>query len=107
VHLDAAIGRTQTLDQDEFSYGLFFSIQHFRRNSDFYTYGHGGYYSPELMTMIGPFARYRTAACRDYWFDLQASAGWLHQRLDRSPFYPLFDGDTDGLAEEAAADDNG
>jgi tetratricopeptide (TPR) repeat protein len=107
VHLDTAIGRTLLFDRDEFSYGLFFSAQHFRRNSDFYTYGHGGYYSPELMTMIGPFMRYRTAACRDYWFDVQASAGWLHQRLDRSPFYPLFGGDTDDLTDEAAADANG
>ncbi|MCU0590373.1 MAG: cellulose synthase subunit BcsC-related outer membrane protein [Desulfobacterales bacterium] len=107
VHLDASVGRTLLFDEDEFSYGLFFSVQHFRRNSDFYTYGHGGYYSPDLMTMIGPFVRYRTAACRDYWFDVQTSAGWLHQRLDRSPFYPLFDGDTTGLTPAAAADANG
>ncbi len=107
VHLDASVGRTLVFDGDEFSYGLFFSAQHFRRNSDFYTYGHGGYYSPDLMTMIGPFVRYRTAACRDYWFDVQASAGWLHQRLDRSPFYPLFDGDTTGLTPAAAAEVNG
>ncbi len=107
VHLDTAVGQTLLFDRDEFSYGLFLSAQHFRRNSDFYTYGHGGYYSPELMTMVGPFVRYRTAACRDYWFDLQASAGWLHQRLDSSPFYPLFDGDTAGLTPAAAADATG
>jgi hypothetical protein len=57
--------------------------------------------------MIGPFVRYRTAVCRDYWFDVQASAGWLHQRLDGSPFYPLLDGDTNGLTPEAAADAKG
>jgi tetratricopeptide (TPR) repeat protein len=107
VHLDAAVGQTLLFDRDEFSYGLFFSAQHFRRNSDFYTYGHGGYYSPELMTMIGPFVRYRTAVCRDYWFDVQASAGWLHQHLDSSPFYPLFDGDTAGFTGEAAANAEG
>ena len=107
VHLDTAVGRTLFFDRDEFSYGLFLSAQHFRRNSDFYTYGHGGYYSPELMTMVGPFVRYRTAVCRDYWFDVQASAGWLHQRLDSSPFYPLFDGDTAGFTPAAAADANG
>jgi hypothetical protein len=56
------------------------------------------------MTMAGPFIRYRTAPCRDYWFDVQASAGWLHQRLDSSPVYPLFDGDTTGFTPEAAAD---
>jgi hypothetical protein len=107
VHIDAAVGRTLLFDRDEISYGLFFSAQHFRRNSDFYTYGHGGYYSPELMTMAGPFVRYRTAVCRGYWLDVQASAGWLHQHLDRSPFYPLFDGDTAGLTPEAAADADG
>ena len=107
VHLDTAVGQTLLFDRDEFSYGLFFTAQHFRRNSDFYTYGHGGYYSPELMTMVGPFVRYRTAVCRDYWFDVQASAGWLHQRLDSSPFYPLFDGDTAGFTPAAAADANG
>jgi tetratricopeptide (TPR) repeat protein len=107
VHLDAAFGQTLLFDRDEFSFGLFFTAQHFRRNSDFYTYGHGGYYSPELMTMIGPFVRYRTAVCRDYWFDVQASAGWLHQRLDSSPFYPLFDENTAGFRPEAAAEANG
>ncbi len=107
VHLDTAFGRSLRIDKDEFSYGLFFSIQHFRRNSDFYTYGHGGYYSPELMTLLGPFARYRTAACRDYWLDVQAAIGWLHQKLDGSPFYPLFDGDTTGFSPAAAADANG
>jgi tetratricopeptide (TPR) repeat protein len=106
VHLDTAVGRTLLFDRDEFSYGLFVTAQHFRRNSDFYTYGHGGYYSPELMTMVGPFVRYRTAACRDYWFDVQTSAGWLHQRLDSSPFYPLFDGDTTGFTPAAAAEAN-
>lgn len=107
VHLDTAVGQTLLFDRDEFSYGLFLTAQHFRRNSDFYTYGHGGYYSPELMTMVGPFVRYRTAVCRDYWFDVQASAGWLHQQLDSSPFYPLFDGDTAGFTPAAAADANG
>ena len=107
VHLDTAVGQTLLFDRDEVSYGLFLTAQHFRRNSDFYTYGHGGYYSPDLMTMVGPFVRYRTAVCRDYWFDVHASAGWLHQRLDSSPFYPLFDGDTAGFTPAAAADANG
>jgi Flp pilus assembly protein TadD len=107
VHLDTAVGQTLLFDRDEVSYGLFATAQHFRRNSDFYTYGHGGYYSPELMTMVGPFVRYRTAICRDYWFDVHASAGWLHQRLDSSPFYPLFDGNTAGFTPAAAADANG
>ncbi len=107
VHLDAAVGRTWWQGEDELSAGLFATARHFRRNSDFHTFGHGGYYSPELMTMVGPFVRYRTALCRNGWLDIQASTGWLHQRLDRSPFYPLFSGDTTGFTPEAAAETNG
>jgi tetratricopeptide (TPR) repeat protein len=104
LQLNAALGRTDRIAADELSYGLFVTARHFQRNSDFFTYGHGGYYSPELMTMIGPFVRFRTAACRDFWFDLQLSAGWLHQRLDASPAYPLADRGTGGLTPEAAAE---
>ncbi len=103
-HFNAAVGRTLLLDSDELSYGLFFTAEHYRRNSDFFTYGHGGYYSPELMTLLGPFVRYRSAVCRDFWFDVQASVGWLHQQLDSSPAYPLFDGDSGGFTPEAAAE---
>jgi Flp pilus assembly protein TadD/TolA-binding protein len=101
-HLYTAVGRTLWHDRDEISYGLFFTAQHYRRNSDFYTFGHGGYYSPQVMTWTGPFFRYRSALCRGYWFDFEAALGWLHQELDGSPFYPLFDGDVDGLNSAAA-----
>jgi Flp pilus assembly protein TadD len=107
IRFDAAVGRTWWHGDDEFSAGLFATAQHFRRNSDFFTFGHGGYYSPELMTMVGPFLRYRTAVCRNFWIDIQAATGWIHQRLDASPFYPLFGGDTAGFTPEAAADANG
>jgi len=103
-HFDTAAGRTFERNGDELTLGLFLTAQHYRRNSDFYTYGHGGYYSPELMTLVGPFFRYRSARCRTYWFDLQASAGWLHQKLDDSPAYPLFDGDVTGFTPAAAAE---
>ena len=104
VNFNAAAGRTFDRDGDEMTLGVFFTAQHYRRNSDFYTYGHGGYYSPELMTLIGPFFRYRSALCRTYWFDIQLSAGWLHQKLDSSPVYPEFDGDVTGFTPAAAAD---
>ncbi|MEJ5359642.1 MAG: cellulose synthase subunit BcsC-related outer membrane protein [Desulfobacterales bacterium] len=86
-----ALGRTHLVEGDEWSYGVFLSLAHFRRNSDFSTFGHGGYYSPQLFSIAGPFARLRTAACRDFWVDLQLSAGWLHQRRHRSDRYPLDD----------------
>ncbi|MGD8256310.1 MAG: cellulose synthase subunit BcsC-related outer membrane protein [Desulfobacterales bacterium] len=106
-HLDTAIGRTYTLNRDELAVGLFFTAQHYRRNSDFFTFGHGGYYSPDLMTMVGPLLRYRSDLCKDYWFDFQAVVGWLHQDFDSSPFYPLLDGNASGLNPAAAANASG
>jgi thioredoxin-like negative regulator of GroEL len=102
-HFYTAAGRTFDHKGNELTLGLFFTAQHYRRNSDFYTYGHGGYYSPELMTIVGPLFRYRTALCRTYWFDLQVSAGWFYQKLDDSPYYPLFEGDVTGFTPVAAA----
>ena len=104
VQFNAAAGRTFDRNGDELTLGIFFTAQHYRRNSDFYTYGHGGYYSPDLMTLVGPFVRYRSALCRTYWFDVQLSAGWLHQELDDSPVYPLFNGNVAGFTPAAAAD---
>ncbi len=86
-----AVGRTHLVEGDEWSYGAFLRLAHFRRNSDFYTFGHGGYYSPQFFSIVGPFGRLRTAACRDFWIDLQLSAGWLHQRRHQSRRYPLDD----------------
>ena len=106
VQFNTAAGRTFDYDGDEISLGVFFTAHHYRRNSDFYTYGHGGYYSPEIMTIIGPFFRYRSALCRPYWFDIQVSAGWLHQNLDSSPVYPKFSGDVSGFTPSAVIDAN-
>ncbi len=92
ISLDLAAGGTwQDQEGYEFSAGLFFFAQRFSRNSNFFTYGHGGYYSPAVMTTTGPFLRYRSPLCRGYGFDLQAAVGWLHEETDDSPRYPLMD----------------
>lgn len=106
--LDLAAGGTwQVFDGDELSAGLFFYGQHFSRNSNFFTYGHGGYYSPELMTIAGPFVRYRSARCRRYWFDIQTAVGWLHQETEDAPRYPLLDEVSAGLSAAALTEAEG
>lgn len=100
-------GTWRVFDGDELSTGLFLYAENFSRNSNYFTYGHGGYYSPKLMTMTGPFVRYRSDCCRLYWFDIQASVGWLHQETEDAPRYPLLDDGAPTLSAAAQADANG
>ncbi len=89
-HLNGAVGKTIARNNgDEFNYGIYCTWMHFEHNSDFYTFGHGGYYSPDLMVAAGPLIRYKTAPCRDYWLDIQLSTGWMFEKTEDSPKYPI------------------
>jgi len=83
-----SVGRTFGLDRTkEWNAGLFATLKHFQRNSDFYTFGHGGYFSPALFIMAGPFVRLTTPPCRQWFVDAEASMGWMRYRTDDAPKY--------------------
>lgn len=86
---NAAAGRSFRIKDNELSLGAFATVKHFAVNSNFYTFGHGGYYSPELLFIAGPFVRFRTPSCRDYWIDMEGSVGFLYERTADAPKYPL------------------
>ncbi len=89
-HLNAAVGKTiMTRDSHEITGGLYAGGMGFDHNTNFYTFGHGGYYSPELMVVAGPFVRFRTAQCRNFWIDTQISLGWMMEETEDSPYYPI------------------
>lgn len=83
--------------------GIFSTTQHFHRNSDFQTYGHGGYFSPELFVMAGPFVRMTSPLCRTWFVDAEASLGLMHYRTANADKYVGADAsnviDPDALAE--------
>lgn len=85
---DVALGRSFPLQSGTLSFGGFLTGAHFDRNSDFYTYGHGGYFSPSFFFMMGPTVRYRSAPCGPWWLDMKASAGYLYYETEASPMYP-------------------
>lgn len=90
LNLDLAAGRSwKTADAMALTTGIFLAGQHFQRNSNYFTFGHGGYFSPQVMTLIGPFVRLRSDLCNNFWHDLRAPAGWLHLVTDDSPIYLL------------------
>ncbi len=85
---DAAVGRSFPYRSGTFSLGGFVTGSHFDRNSDFYTYGHGGYFSPSFFMMTGPTVRYRSDPGGLWWLDMKASAGYLYYETEASPIYP-------------------
>jgi len=88
--LNAASGKTIAMQNgDEMTLGVYATWMHFEHNSNFYTFGHGGYYSPDLMITAGPLFRYKTASCRDYFIDAQLSAGFMMEDNADSPKYPI------------------
>ena len=87
--VDLAFGQTRELGKKwELSYGVYSSYQHFERNSNFFTFGHGGYYSPDHMISTGPLIRIKSRPCLDFYIDLQASGGWMWEQTADAPFYP-------------------
>lgn len=82
-----SVGRSSKAGEGIFSRGLFLTAQHFDSNSGFFTFGHGGYFSPDLFAIIGPFVRYRATERPDLHLDVQASLGLMHYSTADAPRY--------------------
>ena len=80
-------GYTTTWKIFEQSSGLFLFGRGFRHNSNFYTFGHGGYYSPAKQIIAGPFFRLVTSAESDFWLDISLSAGLNYRKTDDANHY--------------------
>jgi len=80
-------GRTGPLSVGELSLGALVMGQHFQRNTNFFTFGQGGYFSPQTHVMAGPFARFVTQPCRDAWIDAQVSLGYVYYETGEAAQY--------------------
>jgi cellulose synthase operon protein C len=88
VRLDAAYDlRPDGLDH--LRLGPFLSWAHFRRNLSFFTFGQGGYYSPESDRRAGFLADMLTKEGRSWQLEAKASASYAHAIEDTSPRFPL------------------
>lgn len=100
-----SFGRTFFVDEKrELDLGIFYVFKHFRRNSNFFTFGHGGYFSPQIFHMIGPTLRYKVKECCGISFDIKASIGYIYYKTDSSPHYPNFSAN-ENLFNASALDD--
>ena len=103
----ASFGKTFPWGPGDLSAGWFATVKHFQRNSNFFTYGHGGYFSPEIFFITGPTLRYRTPPCATHSIDARASAGYMYYKTKDSPHYPLFDDNLMALNGSARGDATG
>jgi hypothetical protein len=104
---NASLGKNLRLGPGDLSAGWFVTLKHYRRNTNFFTYGHGGYFSPEIFFMTGPTLRYRTTPCATHSIDAQVSAGYMYYKTQDSPHYPLFDDNLSALSGSAQGDATG
>lgn len=67
--------------------GLNLMTWHFDKNLEEFTFGHGGYYSPQsYLSLSLPVSFYGR---KDRWsWELRASVSYSHSRIERSPYYP-------------------
>lgn len=66
--------------------GLSLSAMHYDNNQTFFTYGHGGYFSPQNYFSLGvPFNWAQRGA--DWSYQIQSSLGVQHIELDGAPYY--------------------
>jgi tetratricopeptide (TPR) repeat protein len=86
-----SFGKTYGVAKGDLSTGVFLTVKGFEKNSNFFTLGHGGYFSPELFAAVGPTVRYRLAPCSTIAFDGHASLQYLYYRTAGAAEYPLED----------------
>jgi tetratricopeptide (TPR) repeat protein len=101
-----ALGRTDQFDSHQRSWGLYLNASHFDKDQNHFTYGHGGYYSPQILLGAGPFAAFE-AFTKDttFWWKAEISAGAFFESTDDSIIYPMDTGHP--LAEGVYAGESG
>jgi thioredoxin-like negative regulator of GroEL len=104
---NASFGKFFPWGPGDLSAGWFATVKHYQRNTNFFTFGHGGYFSPEVFFITGPTLRYRTTPCATYSIDAQGSAGYMYYRTKDSPHYPLFNDNLSALSGSAQGDATG
>lgn len=86
------LGAAYNFDADGFSYltvGPSVSQTSFDKNRSFFTYGHGGYYSPAEAQNVSLNLNFRTNESRDWIAQGSMSLGYEKAKSDAAPFYPL------------------
>lgn len=86
--LNALIGGDYPSRHMAVSGGLSLSASGFEHNSVFYSYGHGGYFSPQAMWQAGMFTHLESRREEVDWWELDVSVGYFQWRTKAQERYP-------------------
>ncbi|GAB6184377.1 cellulose synthase subunit BcsC-related outer membrane protein [Thermodesulfovibrio hydrogeniphilus] len=85
-----SFGAYRDLDKERtVNLGLFLVFDHYSKNTNYFTYGHGGYYSPQVFLMPGISFRYTEKKCCTENIDIKTAIGYIYEKTKDSPKYPL------------------
>ncbi len=86
---NASVGKTEQFNNHQRSLGLYGHISHYDKNTNHYTFGHGGYYSPQFLVGGGPFAAWEALTQNtSFWWKIETSLGAYWETMDNAPLYP-------------------
>ncbi|WP_201068830.1 MULTISPECIES: cellulose synthase subunit BcsC-related outer membrane protein [Thiorhodovibrio] len=90
--IEAGLSLGRNLNHPDFAYltlGPALEYRHFERNLNHFTWGHGGYYSPDLDLGVMLALDFQTREAAHWLVRGSARAGWRMQNEAESPWYPL------------------
>jgi len=77
------------------------------KNSNLFTYGHGGYFSPQEFFLGGFFAQLGDIIDRDFYYQARFALGFEEYKVDNAKKFPLKDGVINSNAIEMGYRDGG
>jgi TolA-binding protein len=102
----AALGLGYDLGVKNFAYftvGPGIDFDQYRNNLSHFTWGHGGYFSPQSFTNVGMAVRFLTQEGGRSLLRGQVSVGWQHIAEDSAPCFPLASAVTSATCASYAA----
>lgn len=93
VSIDSAIGKTITTGTIDNTFGMYLSYFNYNNNQNHYTFGNGGYFSPQNATDLGLLYKIENKPCTSTWFSASFSGGYLSYTADAAARYSNTTGD--------------
>lgn len=90
--VSAGLSASQAIAKDGFDYlvtGPFYQFQSYDRNTNFFSAGHGGYFSPQQFHRAGWSINARTEPLKDWMVKADGAVAFESVREDAAPQYPL------------------
>jgi cellulose synthase operon protein C len=91
-HITLALSVNRQFDSPNFTYfsvGPSFSFEHYAQNQDFFTFGQGGYFSPDYLFQGAVALRFMTKEARPYLIRGDVGVGLQTYKENSAPIFPL------------------